>query len=289
MPTNVRIGIIGMCLCFRKEYPPKSASDPVWNVIFPCDPRHYLNLTFPQPDAKPNGSQRPAGTVPLHPVPGPDLDIEFHRADTSSVQCTYDSTFGDLLNLAETRLHGVKPNPKHSKLSLLRRKQHCDEAWMRVPHSELSVAPPDSSKNCWLWEVNPVGRPLPRLPVCRPPKSDRITLELDVADKIRLTVRNKTTGEYVFDETFSGPSVELEFDNKCLDNDGHNDFLNIYESLDDELTPGKRFATAKHPFPCIVPATEADFDQNFLKELEALVMTPQANCDPVGSEPPPGP
>jgi hypothetical protein len=68
-----------------------------------------------------------------------------------------------------------------------------------------------------------------------------------------------------------------------------NDSMDFYESvIDGSSEPGRRFVSAKLSVPCSVLN---DMEAN-AKDIDALqrdMLTPQANCDPVGSEPPPGP
>jgi hypothetical protein len=300
MSTDVTITITGLCLCFLKEESHLSPRMPIWNIVFPCDDRHKLWFDFPDPDPKPKDLPPPKPSD-LH-KPERDIFIDFHGTYISGDPSSHDGSFHNLLNLADADLHGVEPDGRHSKLKVNRmpkppRKNGHDEIWMRVPHSILTAIPPADTKNCWLWEIEENGQlDILKGPICKPPKGLAVRIHFQVEDKLRVTVGDGHSHD-VFDETFSQSSIDITFDNKCRSNSGLNDIVDIYESvLDGSKHPGKRFVSGKFPIPCLPLShseketdDEAEIRAKMIKTMQEVIMTPAANCDPVGSEPPPGP
>jgi hypothetical protein len=215
--------------------------------------------------------------------------IDFESTDSNPQPAEYDRTFGDLLNLADEDLHGVAANGRHSNLKVHRKSssRQTDQVWMRVPRATLSVSTPNEAKNCWLAEIDSSDLPTGNL-ICKPPKAEEVVLRF----RFEGTLRVKAcigSNRCPFDQTFSGTSLQFAFDNKCQINTGINDSMDFYESvMDGAVEPGKRFVSGKFPVPCSI-LNDEDERKRSLDMLLREIMTPEANCDPVSSEPPPGP
>jgi hypothetical protein len=276
MPTDVTIKIKGLCLCFIKKYPPFGENEPIWNIVFTSDNRHQLKFYFPEPD---DPAGRPFSPKNLH-IAGEDRFIDFLSTDPDPEPATADASARQhLLNMADQDFHGTETGGGRSKLKVHRKHpKGCDQIWMRVPRATLSAS--QGSKDQWLVEVNENGDPI-STPVCKGPKAEEVTLRFQFVGSLQVRVGDER-GNNSFDERFSGGDLTFEFNNKCdVGLGGINDFLDIYDSVIDET--GRRFMVGKS-IDC-----ERVITDKIRERVIAEVRSVNANCDPVGSEPPPGP
>lgn len=287
MPTDVEITVIGLCLCFRKEDKDVSPNEKIWNLIFPCDDRHTFSFEYPTPNGPKSENLSRSRQ---------DVVVDFLSNDSVPQPADWDgATFGNLLNLADDDLHG-KESAERSNLRVQRRVDSPEngprttgQVLMRVPRATLFVHDPDLSKDCYLVEVDMFGTDIDD-PITKGPKSERVMFRFRFEGK--LTVRACLGADCsIFNQEFpEGQTLKFSIDNKCRTDIGPNDFLDFYECVVDGATfPGRRFNSGKvDPFMGVLGtmgATNAMTPQQIVTTL----MTPQANCDPVGSEPPPGP
>ena len=314
MSVDVEIKLVGLALCFLK--PPPSGTEDVWNIAFLCDKHHPLKLKI-------NGAAQPAKWRPAN------KDITFFVQHSGTRPCGGENQFRRLLNLSDDDYgHGADPaDSELSNLKIKRVKNVADLVWMQVPHSELDVDGEEDTKimrtspdhgiparvaDCGkavklTFQVDsnirlmlneyPSGNPYP------PAGAPAI-----LPDPVP-AVDGK---------------IALEFDNRCLLTGGckRNDFVDIYEFVEHKNRDGhvvkyiswaEDIETEKIRFHAdpVLDRIQRDRLNELLRDgwevikkgPDGLMLqrartreliangyrSPYGNCDPVGSEPPPGP
>jgi hypothetical protein len=315
MSVDVKIELKGLALCFLDNV--GSGDGPVWNVAFLCDANHVLELKINgrvQPD------WRPADR---------DITLYVQHVGGYGEQCSGENRFRRLLNISGNYAHGASAANSHkSNLNIQRRKQDTVLVWMQVPHSEFDVDEYEHTKIVRTHPDHGVPKKLrnrakeveltfevdqriilvPRLyqpPPSTPPLPDPPQISIDPVDN----------------------EITLEFNNRCDPNNplcNRNDFVDLYEFVVHTNAQGREvryISWAEDAETEILLRDDGrggEMEEEHLKKLKEegwekisdgdessgeveirkkhfsdLVdrrrSTVYGNCDPVGSEPPPGP
>lgn len=304
MAVDVKIEATGLALCFKK--PPPGPGEEIWNIAFLCDQHHPLDLII-------NGQAKEDWR--------PSADIFLDVVHTGTDNCR-DTNFVKLLNISDNAYgHGRNSqNPTLSNLNIERRPQRTTLVWMRVPRSILSVSGSEHTKIVKTDPEHGVPKKVRN-------RGKTVTLKFDVPDGLQLVPLTFPTGAPIpeFPAIDVGPTngeIDIVFENRCTGPGcARNDFVDLYEFVvhmdgNDEV----RYITWAEDAETevIAPTGDAEGDEaqetdtrgrldedwdvvekseagmeiqkrEFKGKVDAKIASPYGNCDPVGSEPPPGP
>lgn len=250
---TVEIHVRGLALCFAKR--------DVWNAVFVCDQHHSLNFSY-------SGG----GTTPLHAI-GRDREITFSAAGLVDGLPKPGQSFDRIFNLAADYAHG--PGVLMEK----RMSGNTDTVAMKVPSATVGMYLP-TENNYYVQDAAYIGAPVEILS----PVAKVINATFEVTGDLTMTVGD-IDGSSV-GPVFSFPYVEdesllLEFDNDCGGNCIENDFLQLYDVVQDPS--GQKFVAGQ------VKVIDRDANAFDTTRPGGRTFDPQrGNCDPVGCEPSPG-
>ena len=253
MSMTVEVHVRGLALCFAKR--------DVWNAVFVCDPHHSLNFSYAG-----------GGTSPLHAM-GRDREITFSAPGLADALPTEGPGFGRIFNLAADYAHG--PNVLIEK----RVTGNTDVVTMKVPAAAVGTYLP-TENNYYVQDAGHVGAPVEILP----PVAKVINATFEVMGDLTMTINDingpSTQPVFTFPYVEDG-SLLLEFDNDCGGNCIENDFLQLYDVVQDPS--GRKFVAGQ------VKVIDRDRNGFDTTRLTGRTFDPQrGNCDPMGCEPSPG-
>ena len=255
MSMKIEILIKGLALCFDKR--------DVWNIVFLCDDEHKLwfkGPNGPQKDLRVLNMDRRVvfesrGIAPLPPNAGPD--------------------FGRIFNLASPLVH------KRHMLTENRRKDKTDLVTVILPSATLDTFAL-TPNFYYIQDLESEGLP-PRIinPVANVILA---TFELDKAE-FDLEMNEIVGSATSLIESFpyvDGSTIKLEFNNDCQGACRENDFLGLYEIVEDK--DGKKFAAGQ-----IKQSPEMGGPAElFGADGKVMMMIPDSgNCDPNVCDPAP--
>jgi len=300
MAVEVKIELEGLALCFLKE--PHGSREKVWNVAFLCDDDHVLELVGLTP---PKNPWRPLGTDIIVDI-GPSVELE----------CTK-GNFTKLLNISHPDYGHGERSTDLSKLDIKRRRVNTTLVWLRVPHSKMKV---EKSENTKIMRT----RPNPGVPTKVNGRGKLVKLTFEIEGASALILKDYLTGVelpgYSPIPIPGTKNITLRFNNKCA-GCARNDFIDLYEFVVHEEGEGankkeyqysswaedaepeavmlsdergereeqeRRLDAIKREGNCDVTAIRDGF---LIKKKLAKhsITTSYGNCDPVASDPPPGP
>jgi hypothetical protein len=282
MPTNFEIHIFGVSLCFYKE--------PYWNVIFPCDGDHRATACF-------NGASE--DLCQDERVIFIDFPIEAIEENAKP----YESNQLPLFNMSANYAHGVTGTPGASTLNMYDLTQVRDPntlkfssyVWIRVPYATMLTQIPTPC-HYYVQDVSgAVGLPVEDIGTTAREVVFVFTTTKDIS-LVAEDLRDPKYSASIFNPLPSTAKNVAEIDNDCHSPNSvkANDFLNLYKIVYDAGTPMRKFAAGQmkcanapqswiRPSYCIPAGTPEE------EKSQLTLMSTYGNCDPVESNPPPGP
>jgi hypothetical protein len=210
---KVEVDLRGLAFCFAK--------DMAWNVYMVCDPDHPANYSA-------NGSAQ----VPLHQN-GIDRELIFESEGMVFDVPKHGSGYEQIFNMAADYAHG----PNALKFF---RTGATDLVSARVPSAIVS-ANEFTARSYYVQDITTyVGAP----PKIIPPVAMRIKATFEVSHDLKVSISD-ASGTRPLD-TFpyrDGTTIKIQLDNDCRVEQQRNDFLDIYEFVQDRR--GVRFATGQ--------------------------------------------
>lgn len=275
MAMKMVVFIRGLALSYIK--------DDFWNIVFVCDDVHPLKFTH-------LGSGTPP--VALHQA-GKNQNIRIDIGRTPRTAPRKGGNFGSIFNMAADYAHKrdklVETTPSAGRTNA---------AVMQIPNAELdSYMLTDRDYFVQLYESS-------RRPVVGDPVeiigrvSHIITAVFDVTDAVEIVVTDKESSAVT--ERFSFPYADgtivfLDFDNDCYDKCEWNDFVDLYEWVED--VDGKKFVAGqiksqlinglRQVFPPKPTNQNVEWGEGI--GIQGVILNAlQGNCDPAVVDPPPG-
>ena len=281
MPANFEIHIFGICLCFYKGG--------AWNVIFPCDTHHPVHFNS-------NGSGTDLGQM------GRMVRVDFPKDSIGGgVAPQYGSTStAPTFNMSAAYAHGNAGGAANLTLKNLNAPDPTtgkpyDFVWLTIPNSTLN------SRNAgvcpyYVQDVSAVGLPPDVLDdlVAR-----EVVIEFTLIKPMVLEARDERDATYTpaVGSPFALPTGKhiVEIDNDCHTGcPKENDFLHLYRIVED----GQKRQFAAGQLKCKAGKEQTKKPRRHAdcwpaEEKRDGIMkgfsTAYGNCDPVESNPPPGP
>ena len=244
----VNINVKGSCILYLENN--------IWNVVFITDDCHDVRFKDPI-DTK----ERPLGKS--------DRQRQIEFVSSGSAASSNPIGFSDFFNLADYHNNGLRINPKPD----------CGRQYieMKIPYGTL-VAGSRRHKEYLIWEIG-TGQPI------RTGKypATRFTIRFDSASDVEMILDDMYGIEK---RTYRNnmPVLDLDFDNFCDISQGYNDFIHVYDWIEDARDSSKRF---------LAGTEDAKFEDpgGCPPELSSVrkTMGVDGDCDPIVIEPPPGP
>ncbi|HKP69463.1 MAG TPA: hypothetical protein VJV05_09275 [Pyrinomonadaceae bacterium] len=256
MATEIEVIIKGLALCFRDSHQQ-------WNVIFVCDPKHPLKLS--------------------HPHGGPDPEL---RVDGQDFTCVFSGDItprpGSAFPNALFNLNGRQAHD--GRLRFLKRDHGLETqvVAMILPSATLAVHEA-TGVDYFIQEVGAGSPPEQIGPVA---KRLRFSFLLN-SGPLNVRVGNRQQEIFNVDFPDTGGKRTFRFNNHCDGSCRRNDSLDMYDiMIDGEPDAERRFVTGAKDATGNIPGHDSTMP-SFSKEMQLLTV-PYGNCDPMGSEPPPG-
>lgn len=265
MPTNFKVQIKGVSLCYTKNQ--------IMNVIFPCDPNHRASYKFKGgfvKDVREFGRavyiDFPSTAIPAPPTGGasPSVAAPFNMSAYYAHETTTDPSGTVVSNLKQ---YDLAQTPD-------------DIVWLRIPNSRMH-GPAGTAHDYFVQEISQsTGMPVEIIGKV----AKDVVIEFDAVSPFTLTAKDLRDPAYssVLHASIplppGGSSHELEFDNDCHGScPKENDFLHLYRIVyDDNPNPQMRRKFAAGQIKVRPSGMKA-------------AVPAYGNCDPVESNPPPGP
>jgi len=251
MTMKVEIVFKGSVLCYLKRGS--------LHFIFPTDDTHLLNFS--------HGS---GGPSPLRNL-GSDSVLEVDLGGTPSQPPTAD--FTNILNMSGVDFHG-STGSRSNLVENRRRRPGSEIVHMTIPSGRFSAVP-SSLARYWSHEL---GNPQGPHEIGLAAREVRVEIQVDAGKTFSLGFAGGQPP--VLSIPYAAGTVEqIILDNDCgAACKGADDFSHYYDWVVDKREPTKFFNAGKMPFP-----------KSSGNEKGIEMLSPQGNCDPVGSDPPPEP